>query len=277
MRRYYEVLGPWMVGPALQTFALPYRIVFVAHATRKLYEPLSGYHNMSVIPNGLRRDAIDRFRKVHNRDSLRKELNLPADRTVFTIVGSVCERKGQLEFARAAARLIDQGRRDVLFLIVGCCPSEYQTRVDEFVEGRSEFFRLIPTTNKTLHYLLASDVFMCCSRNESYPRVILEAMACEVPIVTTPVFGIAEQVSHEFSALTYSPGDVETLSEQMNRLANDRDERDRLRAGALRQLDSLTSYERMLAEYERLIIEAAMTRAASTEIHEMSGTETGVK
>jgi glycosyltransferase involved in cell wall biosynthesis len=277
IRRYYEVLGPWMVAPAEQTFAYPYRIIFVARATRALYAPVSSYRNMSVIPNGLRRDKIDRFRQLHERDELRRELGIPVGRTVFLITGTVCERKGQLEFAQAAIRLIERGRRDVLFLIVGCFPSEYQARIEELLEPHSEFFQLVPTTDKSLHYLFASDVFVCCSRNESYPRVILEAMAAEIPIITTPVFGIAEQVSHNFSALTYAPGDVETLAAHMVRLADRSDERDRLRRGAIRQFNSLTSYDQMLAQYERLIIEAAMTRETSNVVQEMSGTETGVK
>jgi hypothetical protein len=63
----------------------------------------------------------------------------------------------------------------------------------------------------------------------------------------------------------------------MKYLADRPGERDRLRAGATRQLSLLTSYDRMLSEYERLIIEAAMTRQAPKAVHEMSGTETGVK
>ena len=41
---------------------------------------------------------------------------------------------------------------------------------------------------------------------ESFPRVVLEAMAYELPIVTTPVYGIAEQVREGVNAMFYSPG-----------------------------------------------------------------------
>ena len=249
-----------MVDPALRTFDFPYRIVFVAQATRALYQSVNRRHNMSVIPNGLRRDAIDLYLQSSDRAATRRQLGLPEDKTLFAILGTVCERKGQLEFAEAAARLIDAGRRDVHFAVVGCRPSPYQAQLEEFLKGRGDFFHLIPTTDRTLDYLTAADVFVCSSRNESYPRVILEAMACGVPIITTPVFGIAEQVSHEFSALTYEPGDVETLASHMARLAARPKERERLVEGATRQLASLTSYEEMLAQYERLIREAALTR-----------------
>ena len=53
---------------------------------------------------------------------------------------------------------------------------------------------MIPETGDTAAYWQAADVFCCTSRVESYPLVILEAMAAGLPIVTTPVHGIAEQV-----------------------------------------------------------------------------------
>ncbi len=36
----------------------------------------------------------------------------------------------------------------------------------------------------------------------------MEAMAAGLPIVTTPVYGIAEQVQPSVNALTYQPGDI---------------------------------------------------------------------
>ena len=53
---------------------------------------------------------------------------------------------------------------------------------------------MIPETGDTAVYWPAADVFCCTSRVESYPLVILEAMAAGLPIITTPVFGISEQV-----------------------------------------------------------------------------------
>jgi glycosyltransferase involved in cell wall biosynthesis len=267
LRAYFERFGPWMVEPALRTFDFPYRTIFVAQATRALYAPVNRRHNMSVINNGLRRDAIDRLLRNHDRAETRRRLGFPDGKIVFLILGTVCERKGQLEFAQAAARLIEAGRRDARFAIVGCRPGPYQTLLDEFVKPHAEFFHLAPETDQSLEYLTAADVFVCCSRNESYPRVILEALAGGVPIITTPVFGIAEQVSHDFSALTYAPGDVATLVEHMARLADRPEERARLCEGAARQLESLTNYDEMLGEYERLIREAAELNEASNEAY----------
>jgi glycosyltransferase involved in cell wall biosynthesis len=55
-------------------------------------------------------------------------------------------------------------------------------------------------------------VFVCTSRIESFPRVVLEAMAYGLPVVSTRVFGIAEQVGENVNALLYDPGDASRLA-----------------------------------------------------------------
>ncbi|MFT2536316.1 glycosyltransferase, partial [Escherichia coli] len=48
---------------------------------------------------------------------------------------------------------------------------------------------------------------------ESYPRTVLEALGCGLPIVTTPVYGLKEQVNGVF----YRPGDAQDLWEKVER------------------------------------------------------------
>ena len=87
---------------------------------------------------------------------------------------------------------------------------------------------LVPETADVARYFLAADVFVCTSRVESYPRVILEAMAWGLPIVTTPVFGIREQVREDVNGIFYEPGDVEALAGAIARLVTDNELRARL-------------------------------------------------
>jgi len=98
-------------------------------------------------------------------------------------------------------------------------------------------------------YLSSADIFICSSRVESYPRVILEAMYYQLAIVTTPVFGISEQLKDETNALFYSPGDVNQLAEHLERLALDSDFRDTLSVNSGLRLQRLTSFDEMIEQY----------------------------
>ena len=257
-REHFRQYGG-LAAAAAQAFSMPYRVVFAAKSTRLLFEELNCRHHFDVIPSVLRPDSLVPYRDPDVRGAARREIGADSGRTVFAIVGTTCPRKGQLDFTRAAMQLLEGGRRDLLFLIVGCRPGEYLDRIQKCVAGRRDAFHFAAETDGALRLLAASDVFVCCSENESYPRVILEALALSKPIVTTLVYGIAEQVSANFSALTYLPGDVASLAKHMARLADDPAERQRLSDGARQQWDGLLNYADMVERYEQLFLEAAMT------------------
>ena len=43
-------------------------------------------------------------------------------------------------------------------------------------------------------------------------------MAFELPIITTPVFGISEQVYENINGYFFSPGDIENMTEKIKQL-----------------------------------------------------------
>src|SRR5262249_5180947 len=79
---------------------------------------------------------------------------------------------------------------------------------------------LLPTQPRLADLYRAADIFVCCSRSESFPRVTIEAMRAGLPIVTTPVSGIVEQLNSD-EAMFYPPGDTKKLAEAIARLTED--------------------------------------------------------
>jgi glycosyltransferase involved in cell wall biosynthesis len=124
---------------------------------------------------------------------------------------------------------------------------------------RRERITIIPETRDVGRYYAAADLFVCTSRIESYPRVILEAMAAGLPIVTTPVFGIAEQVQRGVNALTFDPGDAEALGDTLARLVVDAGQRTRMARNSPLVLAALPGYSEMVASYSALFREAWVT------------------
>jgi hypothetical protein len=95
------------------------------------------------------------------------------------------------------------------------------------------------------------------ARIESYPHVILEAMAAGLPLVTTPVFGIAEQVRPSINALIYNPGDVTGLRRHLVLLATDESKRRQFAEASPWVLQSLPSHADVDERYERVFRGAA--------------------
>lgn len=81
--------------------------------------------------------------------------------------------------------------------------------------------------------LSSATVFCLPSYDEGLPMGILEAMSSGVAIVTTPVGGVPDVLTHEANALLFEPGDIDNLGKQLIRLLTDNELRDRLSAQAL--------------------------------------------
>ena len=118
---------------------------------------------------------------------------------------------------------------------------------------------IVPETGKPYGYLQAADIALCCSRIESYPRVTLEAMALGLPLITTPAFGIAEQVRDGVNALFYGPGDIAQLAARIEELVANPGMRARLASNAPIVLESLPNFDDMLDGYGRVFREACLS------------------
>ncbi len=92
----------------------------------------------------------------------------------------------------------------------------------------------IPETEITNQLALAT-VFCLPSYDEGLPMGILEAMSSGVAIVTTPVGGVPDVLTHEVNALLFEPGDIDSLSERLVRLLTNEELRARLAARALEE------------------------------------------
>jgi glycosyltransferase involved in cell wall biosynthesis len=79
---------------------------------------------------------------------------------------------------------------------------------------------------------------------DGIPTVLLEAMLSGVPVVSTPVSGIAELIEADFSGLLAPPGNPGRLADALERLLADPELRDRLARTARVRVESHFSIER---------------------------------
>ncbi|MCA0940364.1 glycosyltransferase [Salipiger pacificus] len=69
--------------------------------------------------------------------------------------------------------------------------------------------------------LTGADIFVLPSFAEGVPVVLMEAMAAQVPVVTTRIAGVPELVEHGVSGLLVPPGEAEALTEALDALLAD--------------------------------------------------------
>lgn len=192
---------------------------FLTPATQAYYETSSPGSNCQLTPGWIDLSAITAFRAAHPRDRLRERLELGVGELLVANIGTVCDRKGQHDFIRAVEWLWRSnpelaGR--CRFLMVGGRDTHYHRSLQKTISdlGRPNV-QIVPETGEVYDFFGAADLFICTSYEESFPRVILEAMAFEVPIVSTNVHGIPHILRTKTDALLVNPGDISALARAM--------------------------------------------------------------
>ncbi|MFA9432462.1 glycosyltransferase [Egicoccus sp. AB-alg2] len=134
-----------------------------------------------------------------------------------------------------SARIRAHGLQDVVTLTGALPPSEVVERY-----ARSSAFVLPCVT--------AAD-----GDRDGIPNALLEAMAMELPVVSTHHSGIPEAVEHERTGLLVPPGDTAALTDAVARLLDDPDLRRRLggraRASVLQAFDIEANGRRLLEQF----------------------------
>ncbi|NMW21767.1 MAG: glycosyltransferase family 4 protein [Chlorobiaceae bacterium] len=72
--------------------------------------------------------------------------------------------------------------------------------------------------NTVREYYDKADIFVLASFAEGVPVVLMEAMAKEIPVISTRITGIPELIEHEHDGLLATPGDADDLALQIRKL-----------------------------------------------------------
>jgi UDP-glucose:(heptosyl)LPS alpha-1,3-glucosyltransferase len=138
------------------------------------------------------RNAVDGARfhpglRAEMRAGVRGQLGIPPDANVVLHVGSGFERKGVAVFLDAVARASGH------WAIVAGKDKRSQRYVRQAEAlGIAPRVRFVGAVSDVRPYYAAADSFLLATLYDPQPNAMLEAMACGLPIVTTPTCGGAE-------------------------------------------------------------------------------------
>lgn len=258
--RYFCFLPDPVAQRAVAAIGLPRNVVFAAHATRQVWDEFDTRQNFHVVHNGINLDRFPLRTDATERKRCRDVLGVEEDAIAILSVGTLCDRKGQLDLVEAVAMLPEVTSRRVQILLVGDDRSSYaetlKKRCDSLPAHSRSRVRIVPATEGIASFYAAADLFVLSSKVESFPRVVLEAMAFGLPIISTPVFGVREQVVEGDNALFYAPGDNQLLAKHIEGLVHDDARRFQMADGSRQRMSQMTTFDEMIAAYTSIIREA---------------------
>lgn len=197
-------------------------------------------------------DSIEEF-----SDGLQRSmpLHVRSGGPVISIVGRLQAVKAH-EIFLAAARKVLAARPDAQFWIVG--DGELRGELEAIVArtGLTRAVSFLGYRSDVVQLLAKTDVAVCASHYEAFPRAVLEALVLERPMVATSVGGIPEIVIDGETGLLVPPRDPEALSAAVLQLLEDRELARRLASAGRRFVSQRYSLESHASAFAALYREA---------------------
>jgi glycosyltransferase involved in cell wall biosynthesis len=200
------------------------------------------------------RNAIDSkyFRRSGVVDhAFRAQLGIPPGATVVGAVGRLNGEKDYPNLLRAAQLLLAK-RPDLYFVIAGKGELEAELKLlaaELKVDKRVIFMGHFHDVRQVFSLM---DLYVLSSTREGLPNTVLEAMAMEVPIVSTDVDGVKEAVTDQKEAFLVPPQDSPALAAGIDRMLSDQELRERLARQARATVESEFSFAHRTRTIENL-------------------------
>ncbi|HEX4433735.1 MAG TPA: glycosyltransferase [Acidimicrobiales bacterium] len=195
-----------------ESFRSARALVFEAQRTEALFADLMGATPGLVVDYGVDIGEIDGFRQEVNRDGLRAEHGFGPSDTVALVVSTFEPRKSHGMIVAAFDELA--AVHDHLhLLLVGLHPCRQADAVRQQIERcrYRDRIHVEPLTHDIYPWYAMADVLLSASDIESLPRSFMEAMAFDLPIVSTDVFGVSDLIEDSRSGWLTQARDLEGL------------------------------------------------------------------
>ena len=246
------------VFEAAEIFAakLSDKIVVVAEDNRcKGIRAKVGYPEQYItIRSGI---EIDPDALLAEREEVRNELGIPLDAKVVVWAGNFKPQKAPLDMAKVAVKILEESD-DVYFVAAGdgVMRAEVEKELGRWFDPENKGrMKLLGWRQDVPRIIASGEALVHTAYFEGLPRVILEALACGKPVVTTDVDGIPEVVSSGKNGYLFGAGDVDGISLSVKKLMKYDELRARLSAGAKKSFTEDFTLPKMFDDLEELYTE----------------------
>lgn len=185
------------------------KIIITQHNYLKSSSHLAKYQDkIEVIPNGV---DIDKFRPIKTGDEDKEHLIF-----FLSVLDEYHKYKG-LDYLLKALNKVKKTIPDVKLIVggKGVLLDHYQDMVTSFgLRDNVEFVGFIPD-EEIVRYYNQANVFVLpsiSSLQEGFGIVALEALACETPVITTDIVGVAADLKKSESGVVVPPLDTDKLT-----------------------------------------------------------------
>lgn len=228
-------------------------------------EPLASNHEMAQMHGPMLKEQ--RFKKLIANSKLMKDdcinrFQIPAEKihVIYPAVDTKIFYPATIEklTSKVNVALVTSGNfkkrgLDLFSHAINSLPSEIKEQAsfriigkDRPEKGLSTLLHFDPERNDIQNYFRSIDIFVLPARIEEFGRVVLEAMACGLPVITTDKVGASELLEGDSRRFVIPSNNSQILSEAIQELILNKELRESL--GKLNAQSALKNSENNLCE-----------------------------
>jgi glycosyltransferase involved in cell wall biosynthesis len=180
-------------------------------------------------------------------------------------VGRLTPAKGQHVLICAARKLLNEGRQ-FRISIVGTGPDEASLKTATEKLGLSEYIHFTGALNQDAVHALykEADIFVLPSFAEGIPVVLMEAMACGIPCISSKITGIPELIRSNAEGLLLPPSDVDSLHQALVQLMDNELLRESISRAARKRIVSHFNLDKNIARLHVLFTKHLRVQSCSS-------------
>ncbi|MHB8840335.1 MAG: glycosyltransferase family 4 protein [Candidatus Aquicultor sp.] len=170
--------------------AMPDHLIAVSEVVKK---DIEGFNSVSLICNAV---EADRFGETLDTEHLYRELDLKKANDLVGVITRLSPEKGTGTFLEAAAALV-KDNPNMYFIIAGDGDERQALEKKASTLGISQNLRFLGFRRDVAHILKSLGVVVIPNLAAGLPLILLEALACKIPVVVTDVPGVREVVTED--------------------------------------------------------------------------------
>lgn len=208
------------------------------------------------IPNSV---DIERFHPVskEEKSQIRQQLNLPLDDIIVAYTGRLMTTKGLPSLIKVWKE-VQPNHPNAKLLFVGGGSKDIhdcEAYLQDYIASNQLESSVLFTgdVNNVDAYLKASDIFVLPTLNEAFGISLIEAMACGLPVITTPVGGPKDIVTPGENGLVVEVENFEQLKQAITTLMTAPLEAQSLGRAALRTVQERYARRAVAQKYVDLL------------------------
>lgn len=222
-----------MYCPLLEKYSLKKHLLLWIHEAKQYYSEISGHMETwklpgSIIPLAVGHVAAKNYAQYFKVNpqillyGMEKYKIARRKKSTYTIsiIGSICERKGQAILLKAYIKLPIFIKQEMEVWVIGEGDINFlqelsETDIVEIKQSSNIVFWGQVSQSKMRQLYSETDLLVCPSVEDPMPITVTEALMNNIPVITSDKCGTCALFNKDSSGLVFESGNIEELSEKL--------------------------------------------------------------